>query len=253
MTGRALRIDRADLTTDIGSISVAGSFDSSEPFEKVLERPGSRLEADVDLAMLARALPKSMRVRDRTEIREGKLFVRLESRSAPNGTDWIGKIDASSLKALRDGKEVRWEDPLAVEFAGRFRSGHLPTFDKLICRSDFIALQAEVKPDSILRGREHLPRSTGRPSGGLRGHGRRDIRWTRRGHTRCPSGAGWVVQGRWVIEPEAVRVYGPVRKGHQGVSGFTSRLRRGATRPMWDRLQSRLPKLPSRPGRMSSI
>lgn len=147
--GQVVRIDRADFTSDIGSISVSGTFDPTESVDKVLERPNTRLDASIDLAKLALALPKSLRVRDRTEIREGKLVVKLESRSFPDGTDWIGKIDMSALKALRDGAEVKWEEPLSAEFAGRYRPGQLPTFDKLICRSDFVALQAEVKPNSI--------------------------------------------------------------------------------------------------------
>jgi translocation and assembly module TamB len=161
LTGRAFRIDRAELATNVGSLSVTGSFNPDEPLEKLLERPGTKLFADIDLAKLAVALPKSLRIRDRTEIREGKLVVRLESRAATDGTDWTGKIDTTALRAARDGNEIRWDDPLAVEFIGRYKPGQLPTFDKLICRSDFIALQAEVRPNSIRAAANiHLDRLT---------------------------------------------------------------------------------------------
>jgi len=163
MTARAIHIDRAHLVSGVGAITVTGSFDPSEPLDQILTRPGTKLDADIDLAKLATTLPKSLRIRDRTEFREGKLVVKLESRAAPDGTDWTGRIDTSALRALRDGKEVRWDEPLAVEFAGRYRPGQLPTFDKLICRSDFIALQAEIKPNSIRAAANlHLDRLTER-------------------------------------------------------------------------------------------
>jgi hypothetical protein len=149
INGRVVRIDRAELTSDIGSITAAGSFDLHESFDELLQRSGTKLDATIDLAKLARVLPRSMRVRDRTEIHEGKLVLKVESRSGPDGTEWTGKIDTSAIGARRDGIELRWDDPLAIEFAGRYRPGKLPTFDRLICRSDFIALQAEVRPDSI--------------------------------------------------------------------------------------------------------
>ena len=90
MNGRALRIDRAELTSDIGSIAVTGIFDPSESIDKLLERPGTKLDASIDLARLARALPRSLRVRDRTEIREGKLVVKAGEPlwTGRNGLDW---------------------------------------------------------------------------------------------------------------------------------------------------------------------
>ena len=50
---------------------------------------------------------------------------------------------------MRDGHEVKWDEPISIEFAGRYRPHHLPTFDTLICRSEFAAIQAEVLPDSF--------------------------------------------------------------------------------------------------------
>jgi hypothetical protein len=163
IAGRVIHVERAQLSSDLGSIGIAGMVDTDEPIEKVLERPGMRLVAEVDLARLARTLPKTLRVRDRTVIREGKLVARVESRAGSGGIEWLGKIETSALRAERDGKEVKWDEPVAIEFAGRYRPGKLPEFDKLICRSDFIALQAEVKPDSIRAAANiHLDRLTAR-------------------------------------------------------------------------------------------
>jgi translocation and assembly module TamB len=149
LSSRVIHVERAELTSEIGSVSVAGKFDPSESIEKALERSGTKLDVKVDLAKLAATLPKLLRVRDRTELRDGELIARLESIASTEGTLWTGKIDTTAIKAVRDGRELGWEEPLSVEFAGRYRPGQLPTFDKLICRSEFAAIQAEVKPDSI--------------------------------------------------------------------------------------------------------
>ena len=149
LTGRAIRVERAELVSDIGKVSLTGAFDPAEPIEKLLDRPGTKLDADVDLAKLAAGVPKLLRIRGGTEIRDGKLVVSVASRATAEGTAWTGKLDASALRAVRDQREVKWEEPLSIEFAGRFRPHELPILDKLICRSDFIAIQAEIKPDSI--------------------------------------------------------------------------------------------------------
>ena len=79
MTGRAVQLAQADLTTDIGTISLSGTFNPAESIEKLLDRPGSKLDASIDLARLAAKLPKLLRIRDGTEIREGNLIVKVES------------------------------------------------------------------------------------------------------------------------------------------------------------------------------
>jgi translocation and assembly module TamB len=149
LAGRAVRVERADLTSDIGSLSLAGTFDPDEPLDKLFDRPGVKLDATVELAKLAAALPKLLRIRDGTVVREGKLVVKVESKPAENGTTWTGSVNTSALKATRAGKEIRWEEPLSVEFVGRAKSGRLPTFEKLICKSDFVAVNAQVSPESV--------------------------------------------------------------------------------------------------------
>lgn len=148
-SGRAVRIEQAELVSDIGRVSMSGAFDPDEPIERLLDRPGVKLDANVQLAKLAATLPKLLRVRAGTELREGNLVVKVESKATPEGTAWTGNVNTSALKAMRDGREIKWDEPLSIEFTGRFKPGQLPVFDKLICLSEFIAIQAEMKPESI--------------------------------------------------------------------------------------------------------
>ena len=147
--GSGLRIDRADLTSDIGTISAAGTFDPDEPFDRVVDRPGIKVEADVDLAKLAALLPNLLRIREGTSIREGKLNLKLASRATDAGTAWDGEVRTSALKAERGDQPIDWDEPLTIEFSGRVPPGQLPTFDKFLCRSDFIAINAQGSSESF--------------------------------------------------------------------------------------------------------
>ncbi|VTT96814.1 Uncharacterized protein OS=Planctomyces maris DSM 8797 GN=PM8797T_09894 PE=4 SV=1: DUF748: AsmA_2 [Gemmataceae bacterium] len=148
VSGGALRVERAELTCDVGTARLAGTFDPGS-LDKLLDRPGVQFDASVDVAKLAALLPKVLQVRPGTEVREGRVAVSVASRADGGGTAWSGSVTTSALKAVRGGQEFRWDEPLAIEFVGRARAGELPTFDKLVCKSDFIAVNAQVKPDSV--------------------------------------------------------------------------------------------------------
>ena len=58
-----------------------------EPVEKLLTRPGLTAAADIDLVKLASVLPQLLHVREGTELREGRVSVRLASKSGPDFTN----------------------------------------------------------------------------------------------------------------------------------------------------------------------
>jgi hypothetical protein len=149
LTGSALRVERAELACDLGTASAAGTWDLGGQLDDVFDRAGLTAAADIDLAKLAARLPHLLRLRPGTEVREGKLTAKLTSRATPAGTAWDGFVRTSSLKAVRDGKPVEWAEPLAVEFTGRLPAGHLPTFDTFVCRSDFLAVNAQGSAESF--------------------------------------------------------------------------------------------------------
>ncbi len=147
--GRSVRVEKAELTCDVGRLSAAGAFDSSDPPERILDRPGVTVEADVDLAKLAAILPNVLQLHQGVAVREGKLVASLVSKGGKDGTVWDGSVRTTALKAVRDGKAVEWPEPLSVEFTARAPAGQLPVFDRLLCKSDFIALNAQGSAESV--------------------------------------------------------------------------------------------------------
>lgn len=149
LSGRVLKVEKADLTSDVGTVSIAGTFDPDEPLDKLLDRPGVKLDATVEVAKLAAALPKLLRVRDGTEFREGTVTVKLASKAGVGVTAWTGGVTTTALRATRGGKDIRWDEPLTVKFAGRAKAGELPTIDDFTCESEFIAVRAAANRDSV--------------------------------------------------------------------------------------------------------
>ncbi|QJW93570.1 AsmA family protein [Frigoriglobus tundricola] len=149
VTGSSVSVQRFDLACDVGTVSIAGTFDPNEPTEQLLMRPGVTARASIELSRLAAKVPKLLRVKGGTELREGKVALTLTSQADPSGVVWQGHILTSAIRAVRDGKVIHWEQPLHVEFTGRYASGQVPTFDKFVCTSDFIAVNAKTTPETV--------------------------------------------------------------------------------------------------------
>ncbi len=149
LAGPALSVRKFDLNCDVGTFSATGTFDPEQSADELFAQSGVSLRVNVDLARLASKLPRLLRVRDGTQLSEGKLDLRLTSRADARGIVWDGRVDTSALKAERGGKPIHWEQPLTVEFLARHTPGELPAFDKLVCTSDCIAVNARTTPDTV--------------------------------------------------------------------------------------------------------
>lgn len=148
-TGSAVRVREFNSGCDVGALSANGTFDPDAEADAVLAQAGVTVSGHVELAKLAAKLNKTLAVRAGTEFREGRVDLKLHSRATDTGVAWDGEVHASALKATRDGQQISWDKPFDAEFTARHAPGHLPTFDKLVVQSDFVAANARVAPDSI--------------------------------------------------------------------------------------------------------
>jgi len=141
-TGESTIVRRADLKCDVGSVSLRGSFDADEPVERLLVRPGLTVDAEVDLARVAKLVPRLLGVREGTTLHQGSVGVKLSSAVGQGDTVWKGEVKSSALRAERAGQKLEWNEPLAVNFTSRVKAGELPTFDAFECRSEFLSATA---------------------------------------------------------------------------------------------------------------
>jgi hypothetical protein len=149
LAGRSVRVREFDLRCDVGTLSVAGTFDPDEDAEKLLTRAGLNIHANVELAKLGNKLKTVLKLKEGTEFQEGKLEVKLASKATDTDTIWEGKINTTAIKAKRGATQLVWDEPLQLDFAGKYKKGALPTFEKLVCTSDFIAVNARLTNDTL--------------------------------------------------------------------------------------------------------
>ncbi len=146
--GGKLTVASAALKCDAGTAEFAGTLDTAAP-DKLLDQTGLKLDADVDVAAVARLLPNLLRVRPGTELTSGRLAVKATSTAGPDGPTWTGSVSTTRLEGRRDGKPLVWDQPLAVSFRGRVRTDGLPVFDELSVESEYLRARGRGGPEAF--------------------------------------------------------------------------------------------------------
>jgi translocation and assembly module TamB len=149
VVGTTLTVEQCSATTDVGKASLTGTFDLSEPAERWLSRPGVRANADLDLAKLGTMLPNALHIRDGTRITDGRLQFDVANEASSLEPSWRGTASATTIRAMRNGQTIVWDQPIRCEFAGRLNAMNQPHFDKLQIASDFIGLNFRGSLDSF--------------------------------------------------------------------------------------------------------
>jgi translocation and assembly module TamB len=147
--GRTLKVAKFSLTCDVGTVAFAGEYDTAAPLQAMLNQPGLKFDADLDLAKLGNTAPGLLRLKPGTELTRGRVVAKLASAAGPNGVTWSGSVVTSKIEGVSSGRAVSWEQPLSVAFAGRVRPDGLPEFDDLVVSSDFIGARAQGGPESF--------------------------------------------------------------------------------------------------------
>lgn len=106
----------------------------------LLQNEDFSIHAETDLAALAQRIPRTLRIREGTQLTSGKLDVSLDSRTEGDRRTWKARIAAEDLSANDQGRRIQWNEPIQLAFeASEGETGIV--VDKLVCQSSF--LQAE--------------------------------------------------------------------------------------------------------------
>jgi len=159
-----LEIRRSTLDCDLGRLSVTGtaSFaaDGTALGEAWTKRlPGSLLHQTcevrgrVELAKLAAMLPETLHIRRDTQVTDGHVQWALTSRPGADGPDpdamvWQGNLEVGNLAAVHDGRTLRWETPIHVEFTAE-ETPRGPVVKGLDCDSDFLEFHVTGTLDEL--------------------------------------------------------------------------------------------------------
>ncbi|MEX0711516.1 MAG: hypothetical protein WD278_04160, partial [Pirellulales bacterium] len=196
LAGGRLTIDQLAIDCDLGRIACQGSIDDAGAmFESGaaaqivdgLARASGSLEGNIDVARLASLLPRTLSIREGTEITSGSLKLKLASGPAAAGWSWQGRLEATSLVAMDQGRQIRWDHPLLVTLDAHRGGGEGLVVDRLYCASDFLKAEGSGTPDFFTLSASHefqrLVDELGRfvDLGGFRmdGDGTTDLTWKR--------------------------------------------------------------------------
>jgi hypothetical protein len=155
--GNQLLVNRLVATCDVGQISCQGSISNADRLLggattwqaiRTIGHGTTEIAGQIDLARLAQLLPQTLRVRGDTQLTSGLLNLQLSSRAQGEASVWQGRLEASRLAALHEGREVTWNQPLLVTLAAQDSPAGL-VVDRVRCVSDFLQLDGSGKAEAF--------------------------------------------------------------------------------------------------------
>lgn len=146
-----LDISRLQATCDVGQFSAAGTLLEPQQVAAItsvadlagaLSGSSGEVSGNIDLAKLARLLPRSIGLKSGVQLTAGSLSWQLSGKDVGGQPSYSGTVDASKLVAQAKGRQLSWESPLHASFAAHGK-GRAAVLDQLQCQSDFVELTAQ--------------------------------------------------------------------------------------------------------------
>lgn len=106
------------------------------------------VRGNIDLVRLAQLLPDTLRIRQGTEITEGKVKWFATSYEGPKGRTWKADLTATDLAAETTDREIRWPEPINVKVAAH-QSDNGPIIETISCRSKFLTIEGAGSLDKL--------------------------------------------------------------------------------------------------------
>lgn len=145
-------VEQLDVESDVGGFSARGQFDRASS-DGALDlagvlRQAFTVEGAVDVAQIARMLPRTLHLRPEAQLTDGEAKFQLVSQAAAGGHLWQAKLETSSLRATNAGRPIQWDQPLAVELTARdAKTG--PIVETLRCNSNFLQITGQGTLDEL--------------------------------------------------------------------------------------------------------
>ncbi len=145
--GVTCRVEKLDLTTDVGQFHGSGAIPLVEVADAEDEKPAKAkpkettftLRGDLDLVAMARLMPQTIPMREGAKLTEGKVKYEVTTRTADGKTFWKGHVDTTRIAATIGDEKIAWDEPLRFDFDAH-RENDRFEIDSLDCQSDFLHL-----------------------------------------------------------------------------------------------------------------
>jgi translocation and assembly module TamB len=160
-TGTYLTVEQGELVCDLGRASAKGKLTFSRPLLASLGDATTAVTADLDLAQLARVMPKTLSVHNDVRVGSGRLKVETKNLPSPAGALLEVKVTTTDLRGTRGNAAISWLEPLTATFKMRTAGKAFPEIEELVCKSGFMTLDGRATANGILlRGNADLGQLT---------------------------------------------------------------------------------------------
>ncbi|MCX7428501.1 MAG: hypothetical protein NTW96_23105, partial [Planctomycetia bacterium] len=145
-------VEQAKIDSDLGNVTLTGEFasgggDAAGAFDSFL-RQTYHAQGRIDLARLATMLPETLHIHKETRVSSGELTVDLDSRRGQDGMSWKANVRTSDLTAMRQNKELVWQQPIVLTLDAR-ETKDGPVIDSLKCESHFLTINAAGRREDL--------------------------------------------------------------------------------------------------------
>lgn len=204
--GETIEIEKLAIQCELGQLTLSGSAKMSDLSESdvlaALAREEYKLDGHADLAQIARRLPRTLQIREDTEITSGQVDLAVISRREAAGMTWSGNIGAKQLAANSGGRALTWSNPLAIQFETHEGKNGL-VLDRAQCTSSFLQIEAAGSIDDLnasatfdlARLTAELRQFSDLGGAQLAGRGQAQLAWKRAENNRFASAAQFQSQG----------------------------------------------------------
>jgi hypothetical protein len=142
LDGSRLWIERLEIQSNVGKLSLSGMMDLSKDLRDALIQPGHHVEAELNLARLAEQIPNALHLTKDTRMQSGTLSLHLSSALRGDAVLWEGNLHTSDLQGLYQGQQITWKEPFSVVLTAHQEiSDPLPVLERFRCDSDFLRLE----------------------------------------------------------------------------------------------------------------
>ena len=150
ITDNVMTIRQFALTSDVGNAKLEGTLKPEATLAELSRDAHLKLDAEIDLAKLIQTSPQLFQLKPGTQLSEGRMTVHLDRLDDAANAQWKGSVSTTPLRGTRNGQALSWENPLTASFEAKVLPTGLPSFDKLICQTDFIGLSGSGSIDHFI-------------------------------------------------------------------------------------------------------
>ncbi len=144
-----LIVQRAELESDFGKLTVQGTLDFDAEWRDALAQPAFDLDADLSLTTLAQRLPRTLHTHLDMQLLNGRLNVKCKSQEKDGDIVWQGHLHTSDVRGIKGQKLVTWIEPITLDFQVRNLHRGMPGIDHLNCSARFLRVEALQQEDQF--------------------------------------------------------------------------------------------------------